>query len=172
MLNSLFRLISKFHISKPRPCLDILMVTRFLLRFLWTFAIRLHTRHWNTCSFEHQMFNWFMMTSSNGNIFRDTGHLCGEFTGHRWFPRTKASHAELWYFSRRLNKRLSKQSCGWWFETPSRPFWRHCNVKFKHTYAAYWIWKIPNVFQHIDSHCVTSPMPTCLHMCNVTSVLF
>ena len=24
-----------------------------------------------------------MMTSSNGNIFRVTGHLCGEFTGHR-----------------------------------------------------------------------------------------
>ena len=25
-----------------------------------------------------------MMTSSNGNIFRVTGPLCGEFTGHRW----------------------------------------------------------------------------------------
>ena len=24
-----------------------------------------------------------MMTSSNGNIFRVTGHLCGEFTGSR-----------------------------------------------------------------------------------------
>ena len=32
-----------------------------------------------------------MMTSSNGNIFRATGHLCGEFTGHRWIARTKAS---------------------------------------------------------------------------------
>ena len=39
-----------------------------------------------------------MMTSSNGNIFRVTGHLCGEFTGHRWTPRTKASDAELWCF--------------------------------------------------------------------------
>ena len=28
----------------------------------------------------------------------------------------------------RLNKRLSKQSWGWWFETLSRPLWRHCNV--------------------------------------------
>ena len=26
-----------------------------------------------------------------------------------------------------LNKRLSEQSWGWWFETPSRPLWRHCN---------------------------------------------
>ena len=37
-----------------------------------------------------------MMTSSNGNIFRVIGHLCGELTGPRWIPRTKASDAELW----------------------------------------------------------------------------
>ena len=28
-----------------------------------------------------------MMTSSNGNIFRITGPLCREFTGHRWIHR-------------------------------------------------------------------------------------
>ena len=38
----------------------------------------------------------YIMTSSNGNIFRVTGHLCGEFTGPRWIPHTKASDAELW----------------------------------------------------------------------------
>ena len=37
----------------------------------------------------------FMMTSSNGNIFRVTDPLCGELSGHRWIPLTKASHAEL-----------------------------------------------------------------------------
>ena len=31
------------------------------------------------------------------------------------------------FFDLRPNKRLSKQSWGWWFETPSRSFWRHCN---------------------------------------------
>ena len=45
------------------------------------------------------VFQWdaifHMMTSSNGNIFRVTGPLCGEFTGHRWIPLTKASDAEL-----------------------------------------------------------------------------
>ena len=35
------------------------------------------------------------------------------------------------FFHLRLNKQLSKQSWGWWFETPSRPLWRHCN-KCKH----------------------------------------
>ena len=44
--------------------------------------------------------------------------------GHRWIPRTKASEAELWYS---FYNRLSKQSRGWWFETPLRPFWLHCN---------------------------------------------
>ena len=32
------------------------------------------------------------------------------------------------FFDLRLNKRLSKQSRGWWFETLSRPLWRHRNV--------------------------------------------
>ena len=59
----------------------------------------------------HMMTSWhgnafaFMMTSSNGNIFRVTGDLCGEFTGPRWIPHTKASDAELWcFFDLRLNK--------------------------------------------------------------------
>ena len=39
-----------------------------------------------------------MMTSSNRNIFRVTGHLCGEFTAPRWIHRAKASDAELWCF--------------------------------------------------------------------------
>ena len=39
-----------------------------------------------------------MMMSSNGNLFRVTDPLCGEFTGHRWIPHTKASDAEFWCF--------------------------------------------------------------------------
>ena len=36
-----------------------------------------------------------MKMSSNGNIFRVTGHMYGELTGHRRIPRTKAIDAEL-----------------------------------------------------------------------------
>ena len=40
----------------------------------------------------------------------------------------KASDAELSCFLWSTpNKPLSKQSWGWWFETLSRPLWRHCN---------------------------------------------
>ena len=32
------------------------------------------------------------------------------------------------FFDLRLNKRLSKQWWGWWFETPWGSLWRHCNA--------------------------------------------
>ena len=51
-----------------------------------------------------------MMTSSNGNIFRVTGHLCFDI-----------------FFDLCPNKRLRKQSWGWLFETPSGSLWRHSN---------------------------------------------
>ena len=34
-----------------------------------------------------------------------------------------------------LNKRSSKQWWGWWFETPSRSLWRHCNVTARDIWA-------------------------------------
>ena len=37
-----------------------------------------------------------LMTSSNGNIFRVTGPLCGEFTHYRWIALINASDAKLW----------------------------------------------------------------------------
>ena len=58
----------------------------------------------------------FMMTSSNGNIFRVTGPLFGD----RWIPHTKAVTRSFdVFFYLRLNKRLSKQPWGWLSETPS-----------------------------------------------------
>ena len=43
----------------------------------------------------------------------------GEFPAQR--PVTRSFDG---FFDLRLNKRLSKQSWGWWFETLSRPLWR------------------------------------------------
>ena len=46
------------------------------------------------------------------------------------------------FFDLRLNKRLSKKSWGFWFETLSCPLWRHCNgilvnVSIEHNYVVY-----------------------------------
>ena len=70
-----------------------------------------------------------MMTSSNGNIFAllaicaGNSLVTGEFPAQR--PGTRSFDV---FFDLHLNIRLSKQLWGWWFETPSRPLWRHCNA--------------------------------------------
>ena len=57
---------------------------------------------------------------------------------HRW--PVNSPHKGQWRgafdvsFDLRMNNWLSKQSLGWWFETLSRPLWRHCNDK--HAYIA------------------------------------
>ena len=48
--------------------------------------------------------------------------VSGEFPTQR--PETRSFDV---FFDLRLNKRFSKQWWGWWFETLSRPLWRHCN---------------------------------------------
>ena len=81
-----------------------------------------------------QPCNWpcslgIMMTSSNGNIFCVTGPFCGEFTGPGEFQtqRPVTRNFDV-FFDLRLNKRLSKQPWGLWFEEPSWSLWRQCNV--------------------------------------------
>ena len=70
----------------------------------------------------------YMMASSNGNIFRVTGPLCGEFTGPGEFPTQRpVTRSFDVLFDLPLNKRLSKQPWGWWFETPSWSLWRQRN---------------------------------------------
>ena len=46
------------------------------------------------------------MTSSNGNIFRVTGHFCGEFTGEFPAQRPVTRSFDI-FFDLRLNKRLT-----------------------------------------------------------------
>ena len=85
--------------------------------------------------------NAFMMTSSNVNIFRVTGPLCGEFTSPGEFPTHRpVTRSFNVFFDLRLNKRLSKQPWGWWFETPSWSLWRHCNVLINHWIKLIQLW--------------------------------
>ena len=87
-----------------------------------------------------------MMTSSNGNTFRVTGPLCGEFTGPGEFPTQRpVTRSFDVLFDLRLNKRLSKQPWGWWFETPSWSLWRQRNailsreeISYLSNYVTYW----------------------------------
>ena len=55
--------------------------------------------------------------------------LCArEFTGPGEFPTQRpVTRSFDVFFHLRLNKRLSKQPRGWWFETPPWSLWRQCN---------------------------------------------
>ena len=55
-------------------------------------------------------------------IYAGNSLVPGEFPAQR--PVTRSFDV---FFDLRLNKRISKQSWGWWFETLSRPSWRHRN---------------------------------------------
>ena len=58
-------------------------------------------------------------------MWTNAGRLVtGEFPSRRPVTRSFDVFCDL-----RLHKLLSKHSRGWWFETPSRSWWRHCNGK-------------------------------------------
>ena len=68
----------------------------WLQRYWWVFLNLVHFLTFiETCPIWIWYSTGSMRASSNGNIFRFTVPLCGEFTGHRWIPHTKASDAEL-----------------------------------------------------------------------------
>ena len=54
--------------------------------------------------------------------------LCAANSPVSEFPSQRpATRSFNFFFDLRLNKRLGKQSWGWWFETPSCSSWRHCS---------------------------------------------
>ena len=80
---------------------------------IWRISSQLNKTWWR-----HQMETYSALLA----ICARNSPVTGEFPTKRLVSRNFGV-----FFNRRLNKWLSKQSWGWWFETPSRPLWRHCN---------------------------------------------
>ena len=80
----------------------------------------MHTVHitYNDAWWRHQMEAFSALLA----ICVGISPVSGEFPTQR--PVTRSFDV---FFDLRLNKRLSKQSWGWWFETPSGSLWRHSN---------------------------------------------
>ena len=68
----------------------------------------------------HQMETFSVLLA----ICAGNSPVSGEFPPER--PVTRGFYV---FFDLCPQKRLSKQSWGWWFETPSGPLWRHSNAK-------------------------------------------
>ena len=86
-LNALVQILNVYHWSTKKTIMthEIMKLCEHLSisNTFWRIVRRVY---------EKQNATRYMMTSSNGNIFRVTGHFCGEFTGPRCIPRTKASN--------------------------------------------------------------------------------
>ena len=89
----------------------------------WPIPIRIPKNMTYDC---FTLFAWWR----HPNIFRVTGLLWG-VTGEFPTQRPVTRNVDV-FFDLRLNKRLSKQSWGWWFETSSHPLWRHSNGNLFH----------------------------------------
>ena len=82
-----------YHIMKTALCFN---VPRLLLPSVCVSPLKIYNCNFTARHGEHRreiklrgsscFVTFFMMTSSNGNIFRVTGPLCGEFTGPGEFP--------------------------------------------------------------------------------------
>ena len=88
---------------------------------------------------------------------------------HRWPHKGSVTRSFDVFFDLRLNKRLNKQSWGWWFETPSWSLWRHCNDKVLCSLLGV---HITNV--HNDNRSVMRPMKRSWHgkSFRITSLLW
>ena len=81
---------------------------------------------YNVITCRWSCISWWRHQMETSSHF--TNLLCGEFSGHRWIPRSRASDAELWCFLLSTpEQQLSKQWRRRWFETQSPSLWRHCN---------------------------------------------
>ena len=104
--------------------------------------------------------------------------LSGEVPAQR--PETRSFDI---FFDLRLNKRLSKQTWGWWFETLSCPLWCQCNEvlrirthviqytagvsgldncstysRFYSTYSLKWIYHLHIFFSLAKANCFSLPV--------------
>ena len=84
---------------------------------------------------------WFMLCSWWRHQMETFSSLLAICAGNSPFPGEFPTQRPVTqnfgvFFDLRPNKRLSKQSRGWWFETQSCTLWRHCNVTFKWCHQA------------------------------------
>ena len=77
------------------------------------------------------------------------------------------------FFDLHPNNRLNKQWWGWWFETPSRPSWRHCNVFLvflpRINYLGVYVCVFQDAYHNKLSICMDSFTKWCMatHICHI-----
>ena len=92
--------------------------------------IELPSQIWWRTWWRHQMETFSALLA----LYAGNSSVIGEFHSQR--PVTRSFDV---FFGLRLNKRLSNQSWGWWFETLSRSSWRHFNGNRLNSDYGWWV---------------------------------
>ena len=150
MLNSLPKLISDelfLHRAEILPGLPWETIARLCTYYIMIYKSNEHLPE-NIEWWRHQMETFSALLA----ICAGNSPVTGEFPIQR--PVTRSFEI---LFDLRLNKRWSKHSWGWWFETLSCPLWRHCNGN----YVIVAIIKYALTHRPLETHgCVLSTMAT------------
>ena len=112
-----------FHFSSSKQSEPVLV--KYLSR---TWSFRRDYRYWPvSCPvitwWRHQMETFSALLA----LCVGNSPVNGEFPSQRQVTRSFDV-----FFDLCLNKRFSKRSWGWWFETQSDSLWRHCNGRDNH----------------------------------------
>ena len=100
----------------PQQCISLLVPNNY-----WTTKFSTRQNHDDVIKWKHFPRYWPFVRGIHRRI-------PGEFPAQRPVKRSFDV-----FFDLCLNKRVSKQSRGWWFRTSSRPLWRQCNVTLIYT---------------------------------------
>ena len=117
---------------------NILVMNELLI---YTFCEAMLSHYQQSCYLKWKHITWWrhQMETFSVSLAICAGNspVPGEFPAQR--PVTRSFDV---FFDLRLNKRLSKQPWGWWFETPAWSLWRHRN-------NIQW----SNLHHQLQSHC-------------------
>ena len=113
--------ISALFCLMGKPCLILRIKSNKIDVAPGTYNVTCITHAWIMVSWwRHQMETFSpLLALCVGN-----SPVSGEFPSQSPVTRSFDVFCDL-----RQNKRLSKQSWGWWFETTSHPLWRHCDLE-------------------------------------------
>ena len=106
----------RYHISAPNFFTLLCKKRKRYIRHILCSACK---QHESTPWRRHQMETFSSLLA----ICAGNSPVSGEFPAQR--PVTRGFDV---FYNLRPDKRLSKQSWGWWFETPSHSLWRHRNA--------------------------------------------
>ena len=122
------RRMSSRHSAVPPLMTKVAIITALVYQWLlihWR-CCNLALSHRTVISFHSKIKTWWRHQMESFSVLlalcAGNSPVTGEFPAQR--PVTRSFDV---FFDLCLNKRLSKQWRGWWFETPSCPLWRYCN---------------------------------------------